>query len=244
MSSRLRPLKRHPQHRAGTWTQVQGAHPGVRDPRSIRISDWPRPVNAAIIASLTLVTAFAILSAWTASPVGEVRNWVRWRDESAVISLEHPEGWTVRNVGDAQHPHILVMRSPWVRIHIVVADELAAAAGVYGGLPDEVSRYRALELLHHSTGETWAAWMGEDELQEGQVGHTVIGENRAVWTQFRYSGRGVERGEPMTGYRATIVGSGSGVIASAVAPTQNWTQFKPIALRLLRSIRLRERLPS
>ncbi len=232
---RLQPLKRTPKQSAGTWADVQAPHPGVRDPRSIRMADWPAAVNTAIIASLALVTAFAILSAATASPVGPVRSWATWTDESGALSLEHPRGWTVRNIGDDEHPHVLVMRSPWVRVHVIAADELASPAGLYARLPNDASRYRALELLHDNTGHTWAAWLGE--LREGQIGRTVIGRHRAVWTQFRYAGEGIEGGEPMTGYRATMVEGRRAVIASAVAPTEDWAQFKPVALRVLRSIR-------
>jgi len=232
---RRQPLKRTPKQSAGTRADVQAPHPGVRDPRSIRMADWPAAVNIAIIASFALVTAFAIISAWTASPVGPVRSWATWTDASRAISLEHPEGWTVRNIGDDEHPHVLVMRSPWVRIHVIAADALGSAANVYVRLPNDASRYRALELLHDSTGDTWATWLGE--LREGQTGRTVIGRHRAVWTQFRYAGEGIEGGEPMTGYRATMVDRRRAVLAGAVAPTEDWAQFKPVALRVLRSIR-------
>ena len=233
---RLQPLKRTPKRSAGTWADVQAPHPGVRDPRSIRMADWPAAVNIAIIASLALVTAFAILSAHTASPVEPVRGWATWTDPAGTISLEHPQGWAVRNIGDDDHPHVLVLRSPWVRIHVIAADELGSAANTYVRLPNDASRYRALELLHRTTGDSWAAWLGE--LREGRTGRTVIGRHRAVWTQFRYAGDGIEGGEPMTGYRATMVDTGRAVLAGAVAPTEDWAQFKPVALRVLRSIRL------
>jgi hypothetical protein len=234
---RLQPLTRRPTKHGGSWRDVGSLHPGVRDPRSIRMSDWPMSVNTAIIASLALVSAFAILSASIASPVGPVREWARWTDEQGVISLEHPDGWAVRNIGGDQ-PHILVLRSEWVRIHVISAAELSSAAGAYASLPDEATRYRALELLHDSAGDAWAAWMGNEELEEGQAGRTVIGGNRAVWTQFRYAGSAIEGGEPMTGYRATIISESGGIIAGAVAPTSHWEEFRPIALRVLQSIRL------
>lgn len=234
---RLQPLTRRPRKHGGSWRDVGSLHPGVRDPRSIRMSDWPMSVNTAIIASLALISAFAILSASIASPVGPVREWARWTDEQGVISLEHPDGWAVRNIGGDQ-PHILVLRSEWVRIHVISAAELSSAAGAYASLPDEATRYRALELLHDSAGDAWAAWMGNEELEEGQAGRTVIGGNRAVWTQFRYAGSAIEGGEPMTGYRATIISESGGIIAGAVAPTSHWEEFRPIALRVLQSIRL------
>ena len=58
--------------------------------------------------------------------------------------------------------------------------------------------------------------MGNEELEEGRISRTVIGGNRAVWTQFRYAGSAIEGGEPMTGYRATIISEGGGIIAGAV----------------------------
>ena len=234
---RQQPLTRRPRKHGGSWRDVGSLHPGVRDPRSIRLSEWPVSVNAAIIASLALISAFAILSAAIASPVGPVREWARWTDEQGTISLEHPGGWSVRDIG-ADQPHILVLRSEWVRIHVISAAELASAAEAYGPLPDEATRYRALELLHGSAGEAWAAWMGNEELEEGRISRTVIGGNRAVWTQFRYAGSAIEGGEPMTGYRATIISEGGGIFAGAVAPTSHWDEFRPIALRILQSIRL------
>lgn len=236
---RLERLTRGAKRGAGGWAEVQAPHPGVRDPRSIRVGHWPTPVNAAIIASCALVTAFAILSAWSASPVGTPGSWARWTAESRALSLEHPEGWAVRNIGSEEHLHVIVMRSAWVRVHVVSEEELATAAGLYARLSDEDARYRALEMLHRSTGQTWASFFGE--LDEGDTGRTVIGRHRAVWSQFKYAGTALEGGEPMTGYRATIMGERHGAIASAVAPSDHWREFKPIALRILRSIRFGER---
>ncbi|HCA46025.1 MAG TPA: hypothetical protein DEP45_01340 [Armatimonadetes bacterium] len=201
------------------------------------MSDWPASVNAAIIASLALITAFAVLSASVASPVGPVRAWARWTADDGAISLEHPAGWAVRDIGAGQ-PHILILRSEWVRIHVISAAELASVVSAYASLPDEASRYRALELVHQAAADAWGSWMGDEQLEEGSVGRTVIGGKRAVWTQFRYVGSGIEGGEPMTGYRATIIGESGGIIAGAIAPSRNWDEFKPIALRVLQSIRV------
>jgi hypothetical protein len=194
-------------------------------------------VNAAIIATFAFVTALAILFAATASPVGEVHEWAEWHSEAGGISLQHPTGWVVRDLGGPEQVYLVVVRSPWVRIHVISEAGLASAAGLYRQLGDNVARYQALEMLHASTGETWERQLALSDLEEGRVGRTVIGGRPAVWSQFKYTGFAIEDGEPMSGYRATILGDRRGIIASAVAPADHWEQFRPIALHVLRSIR-------
>jgi hypothetical protein len=75
----LEPLKRGRKKPQRGWIGVEAPHPGVRDPRAVRVADWPPLVNAAIIASCAFITALAILSAAVASPVGSVRDWNEWR---------------------------------------------------------------------------------------------------------------------------------------------------------------------
>ena len=69
--------------------------------------------------------------------------------------------------------------------------------------------------------------------------------NTVTWTprvgetnEISARGSAIEGGEPMTGYRATIISESGGIIAGAVAPTSHWEEFRPIALRVLQSIRL------
>ncbi|MBD3291277.1 MAG: hypothetical protein GF393_00005 [Armatimonadia bacterium] len=238
---RLEPLRRAPDKRRDSWDNVQAPHPGVRDPRSVRLGDWPPLVNAAIVVTLAFVTALAILAATVASPVGEVHQWVRWTSDTGDMSLEHPSGWAVRSLGGPDQTYLVVVRSQWVRIHVISESGLAGAAGLYRRLGNNPARYQALEALHASTGQTWERQLALSDLEEGRVGRTVIGGLPAVWSQFKYTGVAIEDGEAMTGYRATILGSSRGIIASAVAPSDNWEQFRPIALHVLRSIRFGDR---
>jgi hypothetical protein len=223
--NRLEAVGRSARNRSDSWADVQAPHPGVRDPRSVRIGDWPPLVNAAIIATCAFITAFAILSASMASPVGTVETWSQWSSEGGGVCLEHPAGWAVRDLGGEGQLHLVVMRSPWVRIHVMSESGLGARA-----------RYAAVETLHRSVADIWENQVF-GELEEGQAAHTVIGGRRAVWSQFKYRGEYIEEYEPMTGYRATILGSDRAVIAGAVAPSENWSEFKPIALHVLKSIR-------
>ena len=232
---RLEPLKRGKKKSTGTWADVQAPHPGVRDPRAIRIDDWPLALNATIISLCFLLTAFALLSASIASPVGTADHWTHWSESTRDVSLDYPRGWTARNLGAGEDLHVVVMRSPWVRVHIVSESELASAASVYTRMGGD-ARYQALERLHRQTADTWSTFFGE--VDEGRTTRTVIGQKRAVWSQFTYTGTVLESDEPMRGYRATMLGPRSGVIASAVAPAEHWREFQPIALQILRSIRL------
>lgn len=234
--ARLQPLKRGPRKPRDRWSEVGTPHPGVSDPRSARISDWPPAVNAAIIATCAFITALAILSAVVASPVGTVERWNEWRTEGGEIHLEHPAGWAVRELDAPDQIFLVVMRSPWVRIHVISEPGLASPAGLHRQIGPG-AHYQVLEHLHHATAETWERQMF-GELEEGQTGRTIIGGRRAVWSQFTYAGRHLEQNVPMAGYRATIIGDDRGVIASAVAPSEHWSEFKPIALHVLRSIRL------
>mgnify|MGYP001090503520 CR=1 FL=1 len=233
---RLEPLKRGTRKRRDSWANVQAPHPGVRDPRSVRMGAWPPMVNAAIIASCAFITAIAVLSASLASPVGRVDRWGQWTSESGAIRLEHPSGWAVRDVGSAGRLHVVIMRSQWVRIHVISEGGLVSAAGVYGQIGTAAGRYRALEMVHQQTADVWERQIF-GELEEGQMGHTTIGGHSAVWSQFKYRGGYLEKGQSMVGYRATILGPSRGVIAGAVAPSEYWDEFKPIALHVLKSIR-------
>lgn len=227
---RLEPFNRGRQTASDGWSGVRASHPGVRDRRAIRVADWPPLVNAAIIATCAFITALSILSASMASPVGSVEHWNEWRADDGAIGLEHPSGWAVRDVGHPEQTHLIILRSQWVRIHVISERALGVGAG----------HYHVLEMMHRQTAETWKQQMFSD-FEEGGTGRTTIGGKRAVWSQFKYQGRYLEAGEPMVGYRATIVGDSGGVIASAVAPSEHWEEFKPIALHVLRSIRFNDR---
>ena len=232
---RSRPLSPRQDGRTdGTFTLLDDAHPGVRDPRSVRPGDWHPFINALIIATVAMLTVVAIAAAWTATPIGEVRSWQQWTSETGEWSLEYPSGWRVHEfpAGDGQ-THLMITRSEWVRIHFIAGPELRQAVEVY---TPERSAYAALEAVHGQTAGIWAAVLGAMQLRESEVRRTVIGGRRATWSQFRYPGGAFEGDELMTGYRTTIAGRKTGAIVSAVAPTRYWTRFRPIATHVLRSV--------
>lgn len=220
------------------WSEAGSSHPGIRDPRSVRAGDWHPAINAMIIATLALVTLVAIAAAWTSSPVEEVTQWHQWTSERGELSLEHPAGWRVIELPAARgQVHVLVMRSQWVRIHLIAEPDIALTARAHAGYNTRGElQYANVEHVHRMTASVWEGLLGK--IDEGAFARTVIGNRRAVWSQFRYSGRHIEGGEMMTGYRATIVANHTGLIASAVAPSRYWNRFKPTALHVLRSISL------
>lgn len=222
-----------------SWPQAGGgAHPGVRDPRSARPGDWHPIVNAMIISTCALVTLVAIAAAWTASPIGEVTEWQRWSSESSEWSFDYPEGWMVHDLSaPGGQAHVMIARSQWVRVHLITAPELTQATNIYARLDDRTnSYYGAIESVHRETADTWRMLLGGIRMDEGVTGRTVIGKRRAVWSEFRYPGGILEGDEPMTGYRATIIGPRTGTIVGAVAPTRYWNRFRPTALHMMRSI--------
>ncbi len=218
-----------------SWSQV-GAHPGIRDPRSARPDDWPPPVNALIIATCALVTIVALAAAWTAPPIEEIEQWRRWTTEDGAWSFEYPSGWSVQEFpGPGGRTQLMVLRSRWVRIHLIADPDIARLTRNHRGYRSRAgSEYTAVERAHAQTAAIWDILLGE--IDDGRPGRTTIGNHRAVWSEFRYRGGHLEAGEPMSGYRATVVGDRSSVIVGAVAPTRFWRRFRPIALRMLRSI--------
>lgn len=213
------------------WSQMGSVHPGVRAPGSVRIDDWHPFVNWLIIATFAMVTVVAFAAAWTASPFGEVTDWVRWTADSGEWSIEYPADWGVHEfIAEEGAYHLMFARSQWLRIHFIAGSDLA--------LTTDLARfdYSEIERVHRQMGRTWATLLGVIGMDEGDVGRTVMGNQPAVWSQFRYPGGPLEGDEPMTGYRATVSGTDSGAIVSVVAPTRYWTRFRPSALRVMRSI--------
>jgi hypothetical protein len=232
--------QRHPLRRSApgpSWAAVQSAHPGVRDPRSTRVGDWPPLVNGLIITACVFVTIFSIASAWTASPVGTPTSWQQWGEASSPLRLEYPSGWSVQELGSGDQVHVVVMRSRWVRIHIIADANIAGAAAALrraDGAQD--APFTAVETIHRETLSTWKSFFGS--MRESESARTRINRWPAVWSQFQYDGATVENAQQMTGYRATITAPAMGAIASAVAPTAYSREFRPIALHVLRSIQL------
>ncbi len=227
-------------HDERSWADVGASHPGVRDPRSRRLGEWSPLTDGLIISVAALAVVVATWSAWTASPVGEVRRWLTWQATDIPLSIEYPEGWRVSDFSDAGVRYVMFGRSRWVRVHVVAGPHLAWAAygrGAAAGRAPSNASYQALALLHESTREVWVELFGM--MHEGVAGRTAVDRRRAVWSQFRYSGGGLEDAdEPMRGCRVTLIAGGQGVLISAVAPARHWEDFRPIALQMIRSIRV------
>jgi len=218
-----------------SWDAVGGPHPGVRHPRARRRGRWSPLTDGLIIAFAGLLVLVAIWSAWSASPVGPVRGWVAWRGDNGAIALEHPVGWGVHDLGVAPVSYFAFGPSEWVRVHLIVAPqaEWRLPAGAVVGRAD----YRIPQVLHDDTRELWDRLLGP--LQEGRTAGTVLAGRPAVWSRFDYSRRPLMgSAQSMTGLRAALVAGGRIVLIAAEAPTDDWDEFRPIALRMVRSLRV------
>ncbi len=223
----------------GGWEAVGVRHPGLSPPGTRRRGDWAPATNALVAAFAALGVVASLWSATTASPVGEVRGWQRWCSAEIPLSLEHPSGWRAMDLASGAEVHLVVARSEWVRLHLIAEPGLGRVLSLTQQMPGgrgAGAQYGVLERLHEHTGETWQ--MLFRTMQEGAVGRTVISRRPAVWSRFNYENGLLEHGEPMTGYRATILAGRRAIIVSAVAPTEHWRDFEPIALHMLGSIDL------
>lgn len=223
---------------ARAWAAGGSAHPGVRHPRARRESGWSSLTNALIGAFAALLVLVALWSAWSASAVGDAESWTTWAPPGKAISLRYPEGWRSAEFGEGESVHAFFVRSTWVRIHVIAGPEVARIGswpGATGGAAPDA--YARLAQVHAHSREYWQQLFGE--MREGQLGRTIIGGRPAVWSEFHYRGGRLEgRDEPMTGYRATVLGAGTGMVIAAVSPERSWREFRPIALDVLRSARL------
>lgn len=220
---------------ARAWAGGGRAHPGVRHPRARRDGGWSALTNALIGAFAALLVLVALWSAWSGSPVGEVEGWATWAPRGTSVSLRYPEGWRTGQFGEDGLTYAFFVRSTWVRIHVITGPQIARAAYIPGSGSGDV--YPALEQMHTQSRDYWQGLFGR--MREGRVARTVLGGWPAVWSEFHYASGLLEaRDEPMTGYRATVLGAGTGVLIAAVAPERSWREFQPIALDVLRSIRL------
>ncbi|MCD6302123.1 MAG: hypothetical protein J7M15_01180, partial [Anaerolineae bacterium] len=164
-----------------------------------------------------------------------------FRAPYAPLSVQYPAGWRViSDLDDEGQFHIVLARSRWVRVHIIalgdVDAKIYALESFLGGSPVAGS-YRSIEILHIATTALWSTLFGE--IREGRAVPTIIGGRRAVWSQFEYSEGLVEPGdETMRGLRATLLTRRQGVLMSAVAPRRYWSDFQPIALQIMSSVRV------
>ncbi len=221
---------------ARAWAADGGAHPGVRHPRNRRENEWSSLTNALIGAFAGLLVLVALWSAWSASPVGKVEGWATWSPSSLPVSLRYPRGWRIGEFAEDGLTYAFFVRSTWVRIHVIAGPPIAQAVS-RPGLRDP-DAYSALEWMHARSRAFWGELFGE--MREGRVTRTFLGGRPAVWSEFHYAGGMLEaRAEPMTGYRATVLGAGTGVLIAVVAPERSWREFQPIALDVLRSVRFK-----
>lgn len=125
--------------------------------------------------------------------------------------------------------------SEWVRVHLIVGPQQ-----VWGFPPGAVvgeGDYRAPQALHDDTHELWSRLLGP--MRDGRPAGTVLAGRPAVWSRFEYSAGLLEgSGRSMSGFRAALVAGGQVVLLAAVAPTDDWNEFRPIALQVLRSLRV------
>jgi len=217
-----------------SWDAVGAPHPGVRHPRARRPGQWSALTDGLIIAFAGLLVLVAIWSAWSASPVGRVRGWSPWRSDANGVTLEYPIGWGVHDFSASGVGHFVFGPSEWVRVHLIVGPQ--EVWGVPRGAFVE-GDYRLPRALHDDTRELWSRLLGP--MREGRAAGTVLAGRPAVWSRFDcWAGPLEGSGQPMTGFRAALAAGGQVVLVAAVAPTADWDEFRPIALHVLRSLRV------
>ncbi|MEA3400267.1 MAG: hypothetical protein U9R79_03380 [Armatimonadota bacterium] len=212
-----------------SWEGVAAPHPGIRDPRSRRPGQWAPLTDAIIISIAAMLVFISIWAAHSSSPFGRPRSWERWRADDVPVSVWYPAGWRVIESGRAAERELVALRSEWVRMHLIVAEQEA-------GFQAAALRYDTLEMAHRSASWRWEVIFGE--ISEGQPGRTVIGGRPAVWSQFSFDTGFLTAGEPMTGYRATVASPQALVLVAVVAPRRYWERFRPTALDIIGSVRI------
>jgi len=217
------------------WDAVGAPHPGVRHPRARRRGQWSALTDGIIMAFAGLLVLVAIWSAWSASPIGPVRGWTTWQNDRLGIAIRYPTGWRVHDFSASGVSHFVFGPSEWVRVHLIVGPPQT------WGLPADATvgraDYRLARVLHEDTRELWTRLFGP--MREGQPAGTVLAGRPAVWSRFDYSEGLLEgSGQAMTGCRAALMAHGQVVLMAAVAPTGNWSEFRPTVLAVLRSLRV------
>ena len=206
-------------------------HPGVHSPPGRRRGEWSRATNKWIVITLATVVGIAIYSAGAASPVGQVDTWRITSGRGGMFTVEAPAGWHVIEAVDRSGAYIMVIeRSQWVRAYVAVYPELAAA--MQSGQASQTLRH-----THLISERIWAEYFGS--IRSGPLARTAINGRPAVWSRLQFTDDGRNySGLEMTGMRMTLTYGQEGVLLAAVAPDDSWDEFEPIALRILKSIRI------
>lgn len=213
-------------------------HPGVYGRRGRARGTWSPVTDAILLASLALLVFCAFYAAATSPQVGPVRSWRVVSGPRDIFSIEAPIGWQVirhsePGTGDA----LIIRRSRWVHVFIEVYPELGEEVARWGmsagSLPADLLAY-----MHLLTGKMLVRQF--PGVSEGRSAPTQLGGVPAIWSRLELNEQGgIYAGVHMTGIRATLAYGPAGLVLVAIAPTESWDEFEPIALHVFRSIRFR-----
>ncbi len=214
-------------------------HPGVHSPPGRRRGEWSRVTNRLIVFALAVVVGIAIYSAGRASPVGRADSWRVTSGMGGMFTVEAPVGWHVVEAIDRSGAYIMVIdRSQWVRVYVAVYPQLAVETQTWGQASGG-GQTQTLLQVHLISERIWTEYFGS--ISSGPPVRTIINGRPAVWSRMQFvdDGRNYS-GLGMTGMRMTLTHGQVGVLLAAVAPDDSWDEFEPIALRILKSIRLNQ----
>lgn len=201
-------------------------HPGVHSPPGRRRGEWSRLTNGLIVFALAVVVAVAIYSAAVASPVGRTDAWRIVSGRDGMFTVQAPVGWAVIEGVDQSEAYVMVIaRSQWVRVYVVYPEQ-----GDSGGP-------QVLAQAHRISLRKWTEYFGS--INNGPPARTVVGGRPAVWSRLQFTDDGRNySGLGMTGMRMTLRCGQAWVFLAAVAPDDCWDEFEPVALRIIKSIRI------
>ncbi len=203
-------------------------HPGVRDPRSRPRGEWSSLTDGLITGCLGLLVFLCFWAAATESPVGRVDAWATHRDAASRFTIEYPAGWTTTThqgrgiaatrIGRSQNIYVEIVSQPTRSEQRVL---LGAGSVVY-----------AVLRTWHQSEESYLRLRFPD-YRPGRPERTALGGRPAVWSRFTARQNSGE----LTGYHTTLLSRDRILLMVAVAPSDAWEDFKPIALHMLRSLR-------
>ena len=212
-------------------TAFEAPHPGVRRGRRQRRGAWSPLTNGIIIACLAGIVFCALYAAATSSQVGPVHSWHTVQGPGDMFTIQVPAGWQTSYPADSSNAlNLVIRRSRWVYAFIEVYPDLAGQVSMWGG----GASYDVLAYMHRLTGKILQRQL--PEVYEGRAVPTVLGGRAAIWSQIQFNDKFNSRGEQMTGIRVTLADGAAGVLLVAVAPTESWPEFEPVALQMFRSI--------
>jgi hypothetical protein len=144
-----------------------------------------------------------------------------------MFTVEAPVGWHVIEaaVGGSDGAYIMVIeRSQWVRAYVAVYPELVADTQTWGQTSGG-GQTQTLLQVHLISERIWTEYFGS--INSGPPVRTIINGRPAVWSRMQF----VDDGRNY---------SGLGMTGMRIAPDDSWDEFEPIALRILKSIRLNQ----